>query len=395
LKTKLITSLLALTALCGLQASAAVGPVMRTYAVSALPSASAASGSIEWISDSNTASSGGACTGGGTFLVPCKSNGTTWTVLGVGSASSIAPNSYSFSSQTSVLITHNLATLNVIVQCYNAATPSVGISGKVTRTDTNNITVEFLSAQSGSCVVNGGVGPQGPAGSGGAAPVSYTFTSASSVTMNHNLHTLNVLVGCYSNASPHIAITGVASVVDIDNAAIAFMAPQSGYCVVNGGVGPQGPAGPGGSAPTAYPFTSATSLSINHNLHTLNVLIGCYDNASPRNLISGSVTVADIDNAAVSFLATKTGYCVVNGGVGPRGAAGTSLSSYHLSLTSATTYTVTGATHGLGTVDLTVHCLDAATPSASFIPAFTVDRTTFDVVISLLQAKSGGSCFIR
>lgn len=73
------------------------------------------------------------------------------------SAAAIAANySQSFSSQTSVELTHNLNTSSVIVQCYDASSPPNKISPLNTAlTDANNVTVTFSASQSGSCTVNG------------------------------------------------------------------------------------------------------------------------------------------------------------------------------------------------------------------------------------------------
>lgn len=61
-----------------------------------------------------------------------------------------------FTNQTTVILTHNLNTLAVIVACYDASgTPLEIIPNTSNITDVNNFTVTFSIAQSGSCVVNG------------------------------------------------------------------------------------------------------------------------------------------------------------------------------------------------------------------------------------------------
>jgi len=63
--------------------------------------------------------------------------------------------SQSFSSQTSVALTHNLNTTVVIVQCYDNSTPPVWIDwNTLALTDANDVTVTFTNAQSGICYVN-------------------------------------------------------------------------------------------------------------------------------------------------------------------------------------------------------------------------------------------------
>lgn len=68
--------------------------------------------------------------------------------------------SQTFTAQTSVLLAHNTNTQNVIVQCYDNSNRMITPSG-VTVTDVNDVTVTFMDAQTGRCVVNGSIGPSG------------------------------------------------------------------------------------------------------------------------------------------------------------------------------------------------------------------------------------------
>lgn len=70
-------------------------------------------------------------------------------------------------------------------------------------------------------------------------------------------------------------------------------------------------------------FTSQTSVTVTHNLGTLNVVPTCYD-GSDREIEPHTVTVSSINAVTVTFLAAQTGRCVVNGsgtGVGGGGGA--------------------------------------------------------------------------
>jgi len=74
-------------------------------------------------------------------------------------------------------------------------------------------------------------------------------------------------------------------------------------------------------------FSGTTVLAIpgtEHNLNTPNLLVGCYDNASPANLIEPShVTVNQSTyDVAVSFLQPQSGRCVVNGSGGLSSGSG-------------------------------------------------------------------------
>lgn len=88
----------------------------------------------------------------------------------------------SFVSQTTVVLTHNLNTLAVIVQCFDAASPPAFIIPNTIKiTDANNVTVTFSAPQSGKCQVNGSNGSGGGGGSGGGN-FGFTFTSPTLVT---------------------------------------------------------------------------------------------------------------------------------------------------------------------------------------------------------------------
>ena len=57
-----------------------------------------------------------------------------------------------FTAQTSVTITHNLNTLNIVVVCFNGS-EGVVEPNAITATDANTATVTFLTAQTGRCIV--------------------------------------------------------------------------------------------------------------------------------------------------------------------------------------------------------------------------------------------------
>jgi hypothetical protein len=63
-----------------------------TVTAATLPAAAANSGKVYWIKDGATASDCG--TGGGAFVVPCKSNGTVWAAQSVGTAPSAGVTSF-------------------------------------------------------------------------------------------------------------------------------------------------------------------------------------------------------------------------------------------------------------------------------------------------------------
>ncbi len=64
--------------------------------------------------------------------------------------------SQTFTSQTSVALTHNLNTTAVITSCYDGSTPPNAIEwDTLALTNANTVTVTFTNAQTGKCVVTG------------------------------------------------------------------------------------------------------------------------------------------------------------------------------------------------------------------------------------------------
>jgi len=159
----------------------------------------------------------------------------TWT-LETGGASA-ANASQSFTAQTSVSITHNLATSNVLAQCYNASDVAIEYNS-LTVNSANAVTVTFAIAQTGRCVVNG-LG-------GTTANVSQSFTAQTSVALNHNLNTVNILVHCYNASDVAIEYNSL-TINSATAATVTFAIAQTGRCVANGfGSGGSGGGGGGG-----------------------------------------------------------------------------------------------------------------------------------------------------
>lgn len=85
---------------------------------------------------------------------------------GTGCTTSSPNHNTAFTAQTSVTVTHNLGTLNVVPTCYDGSDREIE-PHTVTVTSINAVTVTFLAAQTGRCVVNGS--GTGVGGGGGAA----------------------------------------------------------------------------------------------------------------------------------------------------------------------------------------------------------------------------------
>lgn len=112
-------------------------------------------------------------------------------------------------------------------------------------------------------------------------------------------------------------------------------------CAIDAG----GSAG-GGSGGPAYgvAFTAQTSVTVTgvtHGLATKNLIVACYDNASPAKAIQPASYTVDGStyDVVIAFASAQTGYCVVNGSVAKK---------YSASFGSTASLSVTAATHGLG-----------------------------------------------
>ena len=113
-----------------------------------------------------------------------NSGASQWQPASIGGAG--PPNySQSFTSQTSVTLTHGLGTENVIVACYDGSKIALQWNSlQVVNAD--SATVTFSTAQSGTCIVNG------YRGSGGTASFNQleaTRTSGTALTLNPNCST--------------------------------------------------------------------------------------------------------------------------------------------------------------------------------------------------------------
>jgi len=149
---------------------------------------------------------------------------SVWTPAGAS-----APNyTQSFTAQTSVSITHNLGTSNVVVECYDASNIQVQYATH-TVTDSNHVTVTFFTPQTGRCVVNGFGGPT-------INRFSTAFTSQTSIAITaptHNLGTGDLAVTCYDAGSPKARIEPDRVQVDAaNNVTITFFAAQTGRCIL-------------------------------------------------------------------------------------------------------------------------------------------------------------------
>lgn len=118
--------------------------------------------------------------------------------------------------------------------------------------------------------------------------------------------------------------------------------------------------------------------------------------AVPNALVtnpSGNQQMTQPGGTTMTFHGTYIFDPPLSGG-GGGGGGGTGV-TYGFTLTSALTYTITGVTHTIATPNLIVQCRDNSVPAHAFTPAYTINSATDDVVVTLLTAKSGSTCYIK
>jgi hypothetical protein len=127
-------------------------------------------------------------------------NGSSWITLNP--TVTLPPANYvvTFTNQTSITVegaTHGLGTANLVVQCYDNATPSNLVEPSLITVDPNsfNVTVVFATAETGRCVINGYNGGGASQPSGGAqmaaqlGDFAVVYTSPTTLSIGGNCST--------------------------------------------------------------------------------------------------------------------------------------------------------------------------------------------------------------
>lgn len=225
-----------------------------------------------------------------------NSDGTmTWE-----SALASAGNSYSqsFTTQTSISLTHGLGTDNLLIACYDTG----DIQLEPSRIDIGAaspfaVAITFSESISGRCVVNGL-----------NANYSQSFTSQTSVTLTHNLGTNNLITMCYDASDIWVSPSRIDIAANAPWSVVTtFSESFTGRCVVNGIT----------SGRYVASFTSQTTVTITGNTHRVGtnmVDVTCYNNSDPRVRIEpGQITVDDGTNDVVlTFSEAVSGQCTLS-----------------------------------------------------------------------------------
>ncbi len=216
---------------------------------------------------------------------------------------SAAKYSTSWTSQTSVTVTHNLGTTAVLMQVFSAASASpLVLSDLITPenvqiVDANNVQLTFGAAFNGYVVIVGI----------GATPTAQSYTTSwvaqTSVTVTHNLGTENVFVQV-TDASGNIVIPEDIDITSGTALTLAFGAAFTGSVLV---VALQQ-----GVRQFNASWSAQTTVVISHGLGTTAVIVQVYD-GSGNQVIPQTVEITNANTVTLTFGASFTGSAVVMG----------------------------------------------------------------------------------
>jgi len=257
-------------------------------------------------------------------------NGSGLTNLPNASVSQVATVTASFDNQSSIAVTHNFNSKNIIVSVYGTNDTQI-IPSSVVLTNNNTTTIGLSSAQSGYVVVAKG----GHLVSGSlvqevtaVATVTASFTAQSTISVTHNFNSKNLIVSVYDVNNSQIIPSSVV-LTTLDTATIGLSSAQSGYVVVAKGghlVTATGtisynnltdiPSGIISSSVTIPAGTISGSSQLTSSFDTRYTLSGSIVQASwdtltskPSGIVSGSSQVISI----ISSLNSATGSYATTG----------------------------------------------------------------------------------
>jgi len=214
----------------------------------------------------------------------------------------------SFTSQTSVVVTHNLNDSNPIVQVYDNNSEQI-TPDTIDITDANTVTVTFLVATTGTVVVHS-IPNATRTYTGFSAMYSESFTGQTSVAVNHNLGQKYVAVQVFDNTDQLVEPTSV-TLTDANNLTVTFGVATSGEIVVVGGavvsIGSVL-----GVKRYSTTFTSQTTVVVTHSLNTVSPSVMIYDGSG--DAIVGDIAVLNANQVQLDFGVATSGTVEVQGG---------------------------------------------------------------------------------
>ena len=271
----------------------------------------------------------------------------------------------SFSNNTSISVTHNFGSTNIIVAVYDGSGNEI-IPATLILNNTNKVTATFASPQSGTVVVI-------EAQSGEFA--SGSFSNTGSFTLNHSLGTQDLNVVAYD--SNDVQFYPDIDILDSSNVKATFAASSSGalLAIVREGT-------------VSSSFSNTVDTTITHNLSSSAVIASVYD-ASYNKIIPSSVSIVDTSSINLTFASTSSGNVVIVGG--PIDATEAEIATtYNQAISGATNYTVT---HNLNAEWPLVQVYDSA--SRSQVREYTVTSINTSNISVVFTSSFNGFIIIN
>ena len=182
------------------------------------------------------------------------------------------------------------------------------------------------------------------------ATVTASFQEVSSISVNHNFDSRNIIVSVYDSAYSQLIPTSVV-LTDNDNVDITLSGPHSGFAVVAKGghivSGTLVQEVTEVSTVTAS-FDNQSTIVVTHSFESKNIIVSVYD-SNDSQLIPQSVTLTDLNTATILLSGNHSGFVVVaKGGHFVTGSATTS----YTNLTNKPSGIVSGSSQLTSSYDL-------------------------------------------
>ena len=169
----------------------------------------------------------------GSFSGEFAGDGSGLTNLPASDVSQVATVTASFDATSSIAVTHNFNSKNILVSVYGTNDAQI-IPSSVVLTNNNTTTIGLSSPQSGYVVVAKG----GHIVSGTlvqevttVATVTASFDTQSTISVTHNFNSKNLVISVYNSNDSQIIPASV-TLTNLNTATIGLSSPQSGYVVV-------------------------------------------------------------------------------------------------------------------------------------------------------------------
>jgi len=214
--------------------------------------------------------------------------------------------SYTFAAQVSITIpgsVHQFGTANLVVDCYDNSTPPQRVEpDKIQISPTTyNVTVDFSTAQTGYCVVNGA--GTASVGTGGGA-VSSIFGRTGAVTAQTGDYSFGQISGSIGSSQLPGAggdVSGTltaATVAGIQNRAVTNTAPANGQALVwNSGASAWQPGTVSGSGAVSSVFGRTSAVTAQTGDYSFGQISGAVGSGQLPNAggdLGGTLTTATV-----------------------------------------------------------------------------------------------------